>query len=291
MDNTLHINQEIGEFYRLRMWKFNEPGLPIYPYAVEETLRVEGTVTFRNYHEYFLVIFLTDGCISHSNENQKTVISSGDVLIVPPGVSVARSEGRQHKYLIGLAGCQIEQLFSAFKLNGYFKFKADIPEMVKIHQRLFRNMRRKHFSVMPSLIGDCMELLAVLSLSAKDKGPPVRPQIADQIRSTLEAECDNPRSLAGISSSSGVPRTSLHRIFKDKFGTSPKRYQFECRMRQARDLLEMTDMSIKEIAARTGFQNQYYFSNVVKKEYTLSPKQLRVFLRQSKRDQIIAPKD
>lgn len=290
MDNTSLYNREIGEFYLLRMWKHNEPGLPIYPHAAEESRRIEGTASFQNYHEYFLVIFVTEGRISHSKGDQQTVLSPGEVLIVPPGLSTARSEGAYRKYLIGLAGCQIEQLFSAFKLNGYFKFKANIPETVKIYRRLFRKMHRKTPSVLPSMIGDCMELLAMLSLAAKDKAPRARPQIADQIRSTLEAECDNPESLAGISSRSGVPRTSLHRIFKDKFGTSPKRYQFECRMRQARDLLEMTDMSIKEIAARTGFQNQYYFSNVVKKEYALSPKDLRLFLRESKRDQIIQPK-
>ncbi len=170
-------------------------------------------------------------------------------------------------------------------------FKADIPELLKIHRDISRRLVRKSGAGLPDLLGDCMKLLSTLSLSAQTGEYTGQQLIADRIRAQLESEYQNPQSLTNLSADLGIPSTTLHRMFKEKFGTSPKRYQFECRMRHARHLLGTSDMPLKEIADRTGFQNQYYFSNAIKKEYNLSPGQLRAFLRQSQQDLVMPPKN
>lgn len=291
MTKGLNLNLKIGDYYRLRLWKRNEPELPLYPFAAEETLRINGPRSIKNYHEYFLIIFMLSGEFHHIKDGRKNRLTPGHVLIVPPGLSYGHATEGYHKFLIGMAGRQVEQLFSAFKLNQYFMFQTCIPEILKIHRDISRRLIRKSGPGLPELIGDCMKLLTVLSLSVRDKEYTEEQFLANQVRSKLESEYHNPKSLLDLSTELGVPLTTMQRMFKEKFGTSPKRYQFECRMRHVRDLLESSDMTMKEIAYRTGFQNQYYFSNAVKKEYKLSPGQLRTFLRQSHKDLIMPPKN
>ena len=60
-------------------------------------------------------------------------------------------------------------------------------------------------------------------------------------------------------------------------------------MRRALELLELSELSIKEIAAESGFRNQYYFSNFVKKEYGLAPVKLRARLRASSKELDLPP--
>ncbi|MBP3742789.1 MAG: helix-turn-helix transcriptional regulator, partial [Treponema sp.] len=47
------------------------------------------------------------------------------------------------------------------------------------------------------------------------------------------------------------------------------------RLEKARQLLESTDLSIKEITAEVGYNDQNYFSRIFKNKYGLSPKEYR----------------
>lgn len=63
--------------------------------------------------------------------------------------------------------------------------------------------------------------------------------------------------------------------FKQVFGSSLSNYLTDYRMDRARELLRSTDMSITEVSDHVGYENIYYFSNVFKKNFGLSPNQYR----------------
>ncbi|MEI6169332.1 MAG: AraC family transcriptional regulator [bacterium] len=64
---------------------------------------------------------------------------------------------------------------------------------------------------------------------------------------------------------------SLIRRFKNHFGTSPYDYLMQRRIEEARLLLRHSAFSVKEIASRFNFSDQYYFSNYFKRKTGLSP--------------------
>ena len=67
--------------------------------------------------------------------------------------------------------------------------------------------------------------------------------------------------------------------FKAEIGKTPMEYLSSIRLRQAQGMLKHTDQPIGEIAAKCGYDNIYYFSNVFKKRVGLSPKEYRKELR------------
>ena len=64
-------------------------------------------------------------------------------------------------------------------------------------------------------------------------------------------------------------------IFKERFGHPPYQYQIMLRMQDATDLLIHTDLSIGEIAEKLGYKNQLYFSTAYKKQYGVTPSEMR----------------
>lgn len=64
-------------------------------------------------------------------------------------------------------------------------------------------------------------------------------------------------------------------LFHKKFGTSPSAYVIRLRMGAARDLLERTDMSIKQIGAMVGYSDPHFFSRAFKKHAGISPQAFR----------------
>ena len=66
------------------------------------------------------------------------------------------------------------------------------------------------------------------------------------------------------------------RIFKEATGTTFLEYVNNVRLSHAHRLLSQTDMSMREIAVKTGFSSAEYFSRVFKKTHGVSPKQARL---------------
>lgn len=67
----------------------------------------------------------------------------------------------------------------------------------------------------------------------------------------------------------------LYHLFKSETSESPRRYLKMLRMRRAKELLETTFMSIKEIVAVTGANDGSHFVRDFKKQYGMTPTQYR----------------
>ncbi|OGV39589.1 MAG: hypothetical protein A2020_02675 [Lentisphaerae bacterium GWF2_45_14] len=77
-------------------------------------------------------------------------------------------------------------------------------------------------------------------------------------------------------------RSSAHmvRCFKSYLGITPYDYLMQKKVEAARLLLHHSYLSIKEIAARLKFSDQYYFSNYFKRKTGVSPQKYRLKTRQ-----------
>lgn len=68
---------------------------------------------------------------------------------------------------------------------------------------------------------------------------------------------------------------SLRHRFRDVVGDSPIRVWSRLRMHQAKNLLLESSLSVKEIAARTGYGRQHEFARAFKKQFGVSPSEWR----------------
>lgn len=82
-------------------------------------------------------------------------------------------------------------------------------------------------------------------------------------------------SLKEIAQKSNLAPNYFHRLFKKMFGTTPQNYMTRRRMDEARQLLSTTQLSVKEVADHTGYDNEFYFSRTFKKHINVSPSHFR----------------
>lgn len=73
----------------------------------------------------------------------------------------------------------------------------------------------------------------------------------------------------------GVSSGTVFRLFREHLKESPIDYVIGLRMRIARCLLLERDVTIKDIAYRTGYRNPLYFSSEFRRIYGLSPREFR----------------
>ncbi|MCD7815114.1 MAG: helix-turn-helix domain-containing protein [Lachnospiraceae bacterium] len=75
---------------------------------------------------------------------------------------------------------------------------------------------------------------------------------------------DVPRSI-------GIDRSYFTKLFSKKIGVSPREYLILVRMREGARLLSDTDLSVEEIALRTGYGSLQAFSRIFKQNYQCAP--------------------
>lgn len=82
-------------------------------------------------------------------------------------------------------------------------------------------------------------------------------------------------SLETAADFAGVSSFYLSKLFKEEKGETFINFISDKRLEKSRQLLEQTELSIKEITAEVGYNDQNYFSRIFKNKYGLSPKEYR----------------
>lgn len=78
-----------------------------------------------------------------------------------------------------------------------------------------------------------------------------------------------------LSRETQMNRTKLQYGFKELFGVSIDDYRIKLRMEKAKELLEQTEKSVKEISVLVGYKSMGSFSTMFKKVYNMSPSEWR----------------
>ncbi|MFA7236583.1 MAG: AraC family transcriptional regulator [Phycisphaeraceae bacterium] len=84
-----------------------------------------------------------------------------------------------------------------------------------------------------------------------------------------------PLNLDDLAQAAGLSASHTARLFHHVTGCPPMQFIRRLRIERARELLGEVDLSIKQVAARTGFASPYLFSRVFRRIDGLSPSQFR----------------
>jgi transcriptional regulator GlxA family with amidase domain len=89
--------------------------------------------------------------------------------------------------------------------------------------------------------------------------------------SLLKADPTKPWTVERLARSVGLSRAAFARRFAAVTGRSPQRFASELRLALAANLLESSDESLAELAARVGYASEFAFSRAFKRRYGVAP--------------------
>lgn len=86
---------------------------------------------------------------------------------------------------------------------------------------------------------------------------------------------DQPLQVSTLAAQASVSPSHYFALFKRQTGTAPIDFFIRLRMNHARQLLDSTCSSVKEIAATMGYDDPFYFSRVFKSVHQVAPAEYR----------------
>jgi transcriptional regulator GlxA family with amidase domain len=117
--------------------------------------------------------------------------------------------------------------------------------------------------------------MALLEESAPTWAEAQTPAFVTKVESYCRRHLARPIGVEDMARAAGMSRYHFSRRFREARGVSPGRYLAELRLREAVRLLQDKTLSIKEIAARSGYTDAGYLLKVFRKNFGMSTRRFR----------------
>jgi AraC family transcriptional regulator len=101
------------------------------------------------------------------------------------------------------------------------------------------------------------------------------PHRLKRVTEFIQGNLDKSLSLAELAELTGMSKAYFTIAFKRSTGLTPHQYVLECRINQAHQLLDHSDLSLSDIAARLGFSSQSHFTAVFRRRTGVTPRAFR----------------
>lgn len=258
------------------------PGVD-YPLAPRDHPReYAANVTTGRVLREFQVVYITSGSgwFEDSHAPRRTV-GGGDIFMVFPGVRHAYAPYRDtgwQEYWVGFSGEHARRL----RENGVLDPGTPVhhiglnQEILADYEQIVRFCREQSPGFQVRLGALVLQLLAhIRSSEMAAHTAHGDSALIEAARSVMQLHLDDGLDVANIAAELGIGYTHLLKIFRMYTGLTPYQYFLQLRIHRAKELLHDPNLSVKEIAARMNFENQYYFSRLFRNKTGFSPSRWR----------------
>ena len=210
----------------------------------------------------------------------------GEAIVHFHGKSVHMTEGNMLYLPKGIENTEYEvEVIRPFLLcNIYFEASNGLPreavqltfkgeDMRSFFERLYHTWIGKRDGYYYRSMQQCYELIDLLRRAQLRYSPNRKFELLLPAEEYLaEHYLDADFAYDELVRCSGLSYSYFKKLFIDKYGCPPVKHVTRLKLARACELLQSGSFSITHVASLCGFDNVYYFSNVFKKHFGVSPK-------------------
>jgi AraC family transcriptional regulator of arabinose operon len=211
-------------------------------------------------------------------------IHPGELLVIPPGTPHSYGADEKHPWTIYWAHVKGDSNLLLLAEIGISRAKpilclGEEPELLGLFEELLDVIEHGYAStrlvyasrILTHLIG------AIIWVSQNSLvGNPNAAQKVKQSIAFMKRHLDRAATVATFAAMANLSESHYRSLFKHQTGYSPMDYFIRLRIHKACQLLDTTNLSVKEVARLTGFDDAFYFSRSFKTVIGLSPAKYRL---------------
>lgn len=246
-------------------------------------------------HNYYEFYFFLQGDISMYIGGQPFSLKTGDVILIPPGVThhtVNHNDSVPYRRFIfwiseeyfqqlRALSSDYEYIVSYAQKRKKYVYHNDIINFNNIQALLFRLLEEIHaerFGRASKIALGVNDLILHLNRMAYEQNVPGQfkknQRLYENLMIYIEAHLEDDLSLDHLAEAFYVSKYHIAHIFKENLGFSVHQYITKKRLAMCRDAL-LSDSNISKTFLLYGFKDYSSFYRAFKKEYGLSPKEYK----------------
>lgn len=210
-----------------------------------------------------------DGKAVFTQEDNTITAETGSLLFIPQGTDYSQKTDGEELIVIHL------------KLNSRFCSYPELftPAEGKHCMETFKLLYSEWHTQNPGYRQKCTSILYFMLSEISSKRHVSKKEMSSKISNSLvflkKHFSDPGLSIADIAKQSNISEIYFRKIWQRLYSDTPARYLTSLRINYAKSLLTGTNLSVAEIAERSGFSDTKYFSTKFKKETGFTPFEYR----------------
>lgn len=232
--------------------------------------------------DHYLIHHIIRGKGSYTIEGRTYYLEAGDTFLLFPGVESCYRADEKNPWEYAWVGFAGNDAYSMIANTGFSK-ENPVLNQSEISSELFQKIRAVYeangntFRDAVSMTGALYSLMGFLMKHSmgKEQSKNLQVHYVERAVQYIAEQYSYPITVEDVAVYTGVSRSYLFRLFREKMKQSPKEYLLEYRIRQACQLLNQTDLPVGSIAHSVGFEDNLYFSKVFRKYKSCTPSEYR----------------
>ena len=227
------------------------------------------------------IVYITSGKGEFETTYKHWEVNPGNVIILAPGewhrYKPTESTGWE-EYWIGFRGELSNRILSELlpASTSYIKDLGFQDELVFLFNKSLELTKKNSPGYRKILSGIVMQLMAYVISYQKEETASREEQLSKQIISFIRDHLIEVIDFKKLASEHHLSYNRFRSIFKNETGTSLQQYLIHERLENAKQLMINTNLSLKEISEKTGFDSSFYFSKVFKNKMGYPPSNIRL---------------
>jgi AraC-like DNA-binding protein len=288
-DSFLHYLPYSEDDERLGMVCTTAGCIKAAPNTVYPPRKNEHPVLFRQVAESrilpeFQLVYVTEGRGVFSIKDRTYTVNPGSMLLILPGIRHRYKpvyEIGWHEYWVGFKGdFFLNMIRQDFLSHGHLFFDLGLRDnIILTFNTIFDEVRSQRPLYQLKACAGILSLLTEMLIHERRKEQPNYYQkIVEKAKCLMESNVYGTINLSNISQEIGISTSRLNEIFKTYTSMTPYQFYIHIKIHKAESLLEQEHVSVKEVAYKLGFEDQYYFSRLFKNKTGIAPSVWKKFV-------------
>jgi AraC-like DNA-binding protein len=260
------------------------PPYTIYPPNKEGHPRIFQRVAVGRTLNEYQIIYVTKGEGVFETLGKHYNVKPGSIIMVFPGIRHFYKpiyEIGWMEYWVGFKGEHFELLRERGFLNPQEPF-IEIGlqnNVLDLYNEIIAEVRDQKPLYQIVASSKILALIAEINACARRRAQASHAaQVVEAAKCMMVEKIYGDIDINSIATALGISASRLNDIFKTYTSMTPYQYYIHIKIHAAKSLLEQGDLSVKEVAYRLGFEDQYHFSRLFKKKTGIAPSQWRAFM-------------
>lgn len=203
-------------------------------------------------------------------------IKKGDAFLIPANVHTyyrADMTDPWHYMWFQISGETAKKFFDSVNLSAISPVyhTTDIEKVVAQFENLLSVFDEGNECI---YVAELLKLMGIMEQTSLIKTAP-KPMSANEYVNMcvtyINANYRNKITVDELCEIANIERSYLFRIFKNQIGISPQKYIIQCKMKTAANLLAIGEFTVAETAKSVGYDDQFAFSKLFKRQFGISP--------------------
>ena len=224
----------------------------------------------------------TMACIEYIEQGTGTVHIGDECFCPLEGDSYFLQCGKDHdycsdkdfpwkKYFINVRGSLLENMTESYGLKGVYHYKGlnlkeELCSIISLASDKENDFSDEIIGILNSMFLKMHKFL---------KNGQQQLTVAEKMKNFLSMHAEEKFRMKDLCAYLSLSESGCTRAFKSAYGITPYAYFIGKKLSLAKSLLINTNLSVKQIAYKLSFADEYYFSNVFKKKEGISPTEFR----------------